>query len=118
MAVEGFVVRPGEMTPFDVEGVPGCVALSITRAGRDALERTTIEINTYEPGGGHTPNAHSDAEQIYYVIAGVMRAMVGEQEYIVNAGEFVGIPRNTYHWHENAGDGQMTYMLINTELDE
>jgi quercetin dioxygenase-like cupin family protein len=85
---------------------------------RDSFERTAVDVNTYEPGEEHAPHSHPDAEQVYYLIEGVMKAVVENQEYIVNAGEFVRIPRSKRHWFKNVGEGRMTYILIDTHLGD
>jgi len=107
------------MTPVELRREEATLkALNIVRAGRDLFERMTIDLNTYEPGGGHKPNTHPEIEHVYYVVEGVMRAVVAEREYLVHPGEFVCIPRNTYHWHENAGEGRMTHILISAYLGD
>lgn len=101
--------------------VPGGTHKNMTsrqciRPERVDTERLVLDISTYGPGGGNSPLAHPDAEQAYYVLAGTMRAYVADRQYDAQPGDIVFIPRNAVHWHENATQGEMPYMLIGTRL--
>ena len=57
-----------------------------------------IEVGRYRMAGGTgaDPHAHPN-EQIIYVLNGRLRARVGDEERIVEAGEIIHVPPNVVH---------------------
>jgi quercetin dioxygenase-like cupin family protein len=82
--------------------------------GTEALR---LLVQEYPPGGytsGHP--IHTDFEQTYYVLSGVMTLFLEEERYEVPAGTFVFIPRGTKHEHRNDADVPMVFMTINVPV--
>jgi len=110
-------LRTSEIEPVLVGGTHmNMTSRQCIRPERVDTERLALDISTYQPGGGNKPGAHPDAEQMYYVMAGTMRTYIADQQYDGQPGDLLVIPRDTIHWHENATQGEITYMLIGTIL--
>ena len=52
----------------------------------------------------HAMHRHPNAEEWEFIIEGVGRKHVGEDTFLVKAGELAFIPRNVYHGLENASE--------------
>ena len=50
-----------------------------------------------QPGRGHAPHQHDDAEEVLYVISGAGRQTVGDEEFDITEGDAVLIPRGVQH---------------------
>src|ERR1035437_7619734 len=69
--------------------------------------RQTVVGRTSMPPGvkaQHALHRHPNAEEWEYVIQGVGIKHVGDESFIVRAGELAFVPRNAYHALENASD--------------
>jgi quercetin dioxygenase-like cupin family protein len=47
--------------------------------------------------GAVVPEHHHESEQISYIISGALRFKVGEEDFVLNAGETIVIPSNVPH---------------------
>ena len=52
----------------------------------------------------HAIHRHPNAEEWEYIVSGVARKQVGDETFVLRAGELAFIPRNVYHGLENASD--------------
>ncbi|MYF69936.1 MAG: cupin domain-containing protein [Proteobacteria bacterium] len=91
-----------EMMVYDLDAVEanergGMVARTISAA--------TIRVTHAEwAAGSRVPNHNHPDEHIIYVIEGRMRAFSGEQETVVEAGQFIVYPAYVPHRHEYLED--------------
>ena len=56
---------------------------------------------------------HSD-DEAWYVLEGVLRIRMGNDEVEAHAGSAVMVPRGTPHTYWNPGAGQVRYLLVMT----
>jgi mannose-6-phosphate isomerase-like protein (cupin superfamily) len=70
-----------------------------TPARNQSLAEATVPV-----GGTTTAHYHRQAEELYYITAGVGRLRVGEDERDVRAGDCAVIPPGTQHKLRNTGD--------------
>jgi quercetin dioxygenase-like cupin family protein len=69
------------------------------------------------PGGGSPRGLHTHAwEQIFYVLAGVMRIEVDGREMNVDAGHLIVFPAGIPHRNWNATDRPTVHLAINTPM--
>jgi quercetin dioxygenase-like cupin family protein len=83
--------------------------LKITPTESVAIRRSTPELleveATYGPVGKPPPrHLHPAQDEHFQVLAGRMRARVGEEERILETGDTLDVPRGTPHQMWNAGD--------------
>jgi quercetin dioxygenase-like cupin family protein len=104
------VVHLDDVTVTDlseVEGVPP--DLDVTRVG-DALgaEEVRATVWYFEPGEEIQYHAHSEQEELYYVLEGTFSLKLGEsgeEEYVeVGPGTFWIAKPEIGHGHRNVGD--------------
>lgn len=63
-------------------------------------------------GNGPPPHIHNTEEKAFYVLAGSLNVLVGEQTVEANAGTFVLVPRGTVHAFSKAGTESAKILLI------
>lgn len=74
----------------------------------------TFGITKFEPGSFHVKHAHSDCEEIMYIMSGKIVGGVGEVEYLQKAGDVIFVPRNTAHWAYNPFDEPLVMLFVYT----
>jgi mannose-6-phosphate isomerase-like protein (cupin superfamily) len=74
-----------------------------------------------DAGGGFDPprliaplHLHSNDEEAWYVLEGVLRVEVGDEEVEVRAGSGVLVPQGTPHTYWNPSKDRTRYLLIMT----
>jgi len=60
------------------------------------------------------PHVHHSDDEAWYVLEGVLRVRVGNEEVEAQAGAGVFVPRGTIHTYWNPGPGPVRYLLIMT----
>ena len=55
------------------------------------------------PGSGPPPHVHADEDEAFYMLAGALELMAGEEILIARTGDFVFVPRGTLHCFKNVG---------------
>jgi mannose-6-phosphate isomerase-like protein (cupin superfamily) len=74
----------------------------------------SITLVDAEPGSRQAPHEHPDSTQVYLVIAGAGRMLVGGEEADVDAGTMICIPPGTSHAIHNTGTQRLTYVSATT----
>jgi mannose-6-phosphate isomerase-like protein (cupin superfamily) len=55
------------------------------------------------PGSGPPPHVHTNEDEAFYLLAGVLDISAGEETFAARAGDFVFLPRGTPHCFTNPG---------------
>jgi quercetin dioxygenase-like cupin family protein len=80
----------------------------------DNLAVTWVDV---EPGGRQIPHNHPEV-QVYVIVAGLGRMLVGGEQKEVSAGELVHIPSGLMHGIENSGERTLSYVsAVNPAFD-
>jgi uncharacterized RmlC-like cupin family protein len=75
--------------------------------------RVDLHINTIYADSAPGPyHLHTNAENVYYVLAGQASIRSGEQTYTAGAGQFVFIPPQVPHAVSNGGDNELIIIEI------
>lgn len=74
-------------------------------------------VEIFDVGGATPPNEHSAAYEHFYVLSGVGKAQVGEDEFDLGAGAHLLIPPQTNHLVRNTGSKRL-YVLTTMVPDE
>lgn len=74
-------------------------------------------VLTKEVSKGGTLHSHPDEEQWSYIIKGKMHFILGDEERILEEGDFVHIPRNVKH-RSRAIDGPVVYFSVKSPIHE
>ena len=89
----------------------GTLALIKGAGGRTGGALATVEF--LHPPGFATPlHVHHTADEAFYVLAGAMRGVCGDQEWRATAGAFVWLPRGVPHGYAVDGDGPLRTLAI------
>ena len=64
------------------------------------------------PGERSEPDIHPDAAEIYFVVCGEGRLLLGDEEYTVRKGMTIYIPRGVVHQTFNEADEDLGYYFI------
>ena len=72
----------------------------------DQLAVTWVDV---APGGRQIAHHHPEV-QVYVIVAGTGRMLVGEEKKEVRAGELVYVPSGLMHGIENIGPGVLSYV--------
>lgn len=55
------------------------------------------------PGAGPMPHVHTREDEVYYVLAGELEILDRDQTFVARPGDFIFIPRGTFHRFKNSG---------------
>lgn len=98
-----YVTRPG-----DHAGSRADKFYKTTLFRGDAL---MLGVNCLEPGQTQAPHDHAGQDKFYYVVEGVGRFQVGDEQATAGPGEVVWAPAGVVHGVSNEGDGRLTLLV-------
>ena len=64
------------------------------------------------PGIGVPRHTHTREDETYYVMSGQLEVIVGEEVFVLKAGDTLLAPRNITHELRNSGDTTNHYLLV------
>lgn len=65
-------------------------------------QKCVVGRTVFGPGGAqHEPHTHTNAEEVLYVIRGRGRAISGDDEFEIKAGDLIYVPAGDVHYFEN-----------------
>lgn len=106
------------MTPFIVrnnDGIPLWLNNDIYTIKLDK-ENTNGVLSVIEghvgPGGGPIWHRHDDADEIFLVLDGDLTVRAGKEVFEAGPGDFVFVPRGTYHQFRNNGRKPIKILLM------
>ncbi|MGX4653728.1 cupin domain-containing protein [Micromonospora sp. SCSIO 07396] len=66
------------------------------------------------PGGGPPPHRHHHTDEAFYVLAGELEFLNGEDTFPAGRGDFVFVPRGTRHRFRNIGQHTARLLFLFT----
>ncbi len=73
----------------------------------------SIRVYRFRPSSGLGPyHMHTTAESVYFVLVGVVRVRLGDQEHLLGAGDLVFIPPGEAHSIGNGGPDEATILEL------
>lgn len=78
---------------------------------------TSFWITTIGAGGYNTPHDHNNEEQIYYILKGEGRMVIGDREIQAKAGDVGYFPKGVKHGFYNDGDTQAAFIGIAARVE-
>ena len=70
------------------------------------------------PTGKTTGHAHEDMEEVYYILSGKGKMVVGEDEFPVQAGDAFYVPFGEYHVTYNTGNQALAILWVTGRVEE
>jgi quercetin dioxygenase-like cupin family protein len=74
--------------------------------------RFFCDVYCLEPGQAQKPHRHQDADKVYAVLEGSVRAQVGEESATLAEGDTVLAPAGLDHGLENPGPGRAAVLVF------
>ena len=75
-------------------------------------EHVMIGLNCLEPNQTQAVHAHAGADKFYFVLSGVGKFSVGEDERIVDSGILVIAPAGVPHGVTNTGTERLSLLIV------
>jgi quercetin dioxygenase-like cupin family protein len=91
----------------------GLVSHILLHAGDVPETQLTVTWVDVDPGSAQRSHSHA-AEQVYVVVRGRGRMKVGDEEWLVAAGDLIHVPPDTVHGIENLSDEVLSYVSAAT----
>jgi mannose-6-phosphate isomerase-like protein (cupin superfamily) len=88
-----------------------------SRREREGLVSWVLLHGRDPEGSGQRPHSHAP-EQVYVIVRGRRRRMVGGEERVVTEGDLIRIPPYTIHGIENPADEVLAYVSAATPAVE
>ncbi|MDP7742793.1 MAG: cupin domain-containing protein [Lentisphaeria bacterium] len=105
------VIDPQGFPAWEAQDQSRCVSPLITDESCDSKQLLTGLWRLY-PGHESDSDIHPDADEIYYVVSGAGKLLLGDEEYVVRAGMTIFIPAGVRHQSFNTGDENLVYYFI------
>ena len=70
------------------------------------------------PTGKTTGHAHEDMEEVYYILSGKGKMVVGEDEFPVQVGDAFYVPFGEYHVTYNTGNQALAILWVTGRVEE
>jgi mannose-6-phosphate isomerase-like protein (cupin superfamily) len=106
----GFVIGPGEGRTINIQGVPEVT--TVKAAGVDTRGTISFHEEWHGPDDTGVPrHFHHHLDEMFYVLEGEMRFLVGEKETVAGPGTFLYIPRGTVHAWRPTGMSPVRQLL-------
>lgn len=110
-SLHGFIVRLSEGRQIKIPGVPEIVTV---KAGSiDTAGTVSFHEGWHGPDDTGVPrHFHHHLDEMFYVLDGEMRFLVGEEETVAGPGTFVYIPHGTVHAWRPVGTGPVRQLVV------
>ena len=105
------VIDPDGLPTWQAQDESRCVSPLITDESCGAGTMLT-GLWRLHPGHESDPDVHPDADEIYYVVSGKGKLVLGDEEFTVSKGMTIFIPANVHHQSFNPGDEDLVYYFI------
>ena len=70
------------------------------------------------PTGKTTGHAHEDMEEVYYILSGKGKMVVGDDEFPVKVGDAFYVPFGEYHVTYNTGNQPLAILWVTGRVEE
>ncbi|TWD79667.1 cupin domain [Kribbella amoyensis] len=99
-------------TEAEVLSASGVTLFADTTATNGHL---TSHRSIFQPGkAGAPPHQHKEASELFYLLSGKLRVLVGEELVTLETGDFLVVPPNTPHAFEADGDSEAEVLFVLT----
>src|SRR5215470_2607852 len=85
---------------------------SICLSGADTGGAYSLLEMSLAPGMGVPRHTHTREDEAYFVLAGELEVVVGEESFILRAGDTLMAPRDIPHRLRNSGKVENHYLLV------
>jgi mannose-6-phosphate isomerase-like protein (cupin superfamily) len=105
------IIGPGEGRKIEIPGVPEIT--TVKAAASDTSGKVSVHEEWHGADDTGVPrHFHHYEDQMYYVLEGDMRFLVGQEELVAGPGTFIYLPHGTVHAWRPVGTGPVRQLLI------
>jgi quercetin dioxygenase-like cupin family protein len=109
---KSFVVPAGKARTDETIKFLGVHPNDVKISGKDTGGQLAVFEYTGLAKVGPSLHLHFDQDETFYIIEGEYRFVVGDETYLLKAGDTIFLPRNVPHsWIQLTEKGKMTYLL-------
>jgi mannose-6-phosphate isomerase-like protein (cupin superfamily) len=72
----------------------------------------TMGYTVIYPSGKTTGHAHDDMEEVYYILTGKGKMVIGDDEFPIRAGDAFYVPFGEYHVTYNTGNQPLAMVWV------
>jgi quercetin dioxygenase-like cupin family protein len=106
-------MQPFKSSPAaeNTRAIPGAVFHFLVRGEQTSGSFSLIQIEV-QRGAEPPAHVHQREDESYYVLAGSIRYLVGDQEFIVQTGDYVYLPKGVTHQFQILSESARLLMWI------
>lgn len=108
--LQGFVVRPGEGRTIAIPGVSEVTTVKASGADTGGVISFHEEWHGADDTGVPR-HFHHHLDELFYVLEGDIRFLLGDEETVADPGTFIYIPRGVVHAWRPTGTGPVRQLL-------
>ncbi|MBI3285674.1 MAG: cupin domain-containing protein [Burkholderiales bacterium] len=99
---------------------PEAIRVSKSLGGATGLSSLGFHVYTVMPGREYAEyHRHLYEEQCFYILSGRGEAIIDEKHYAIDAGDFLGFPKNgAAHTILNSGDEPLVFLAARVNLEQ
>ncbi len=110
-----YLIRPGEGRSEPIKDLEGASRVILVDAQEVGAEDVTFGFSRFAPHTSiHKKHAHPEAEEIMYILKGRGISGCGDEEFEVQAGDTLWMPRGATHWFYNPFDEPCEFIFLYT----
>lgn len=72
--------------------------------------RMAVMVVEVPPGGFVPPHTHAKEEESYFMLEGTMTMQLGDQEWMIESGDFVHVPAKIIHGYSNPSEQSIRFL--------
>ena len=106
-----YIIEPDDFPTWEAQDKSRCVTPLITPDSCESIKMVT-GLWRLHPGQESEPDLHPVEDEVYFVVSGTGKLVLGDEEFVVSKGMTVFIPANVHHQSFNNGDEDLVYYFI------
>ncbi len=111
-----FLIHRGEGRNEPIKDLDGASREILVDNQEAAAEDITFGFSRFEPKTSiHKKHAHTEAEEIMYILKGRGISGLGDEEFEVGPGDTIWVPRGAVHWFYNPFDEACEFVFLYTK---
>jgi quercetin dioxygenase-like cupin family protein len=107
-------MKPVLIRATDAETLPAS-GVTLFADVPDTGGHLTSHRSVFRPGKeGAPPHLHKEAAELFFVLTGSLRVLIGDEVITLTPGDFLVVPPNTPHAFEAAGESDTEVLFVLT----
>jgi mannose-6-phosphate isomerase-like protein (cupin superfamily) len=108
---EGIIIGPGEGRRIEIPGVSEIT--TVKAAAADTSGKVSVHEEWHGADDTGVPrHFHHQLDELFYILEGIMRFLVGQEEIVAGPGAFIYAPHGVVHAWRPVGTGPVRQLVI------